>query len=172
MALQAFTLFHVAISLIGIASGFVVVFGLIGSQRLDRWSAVFLTTTVLASLTGFMFPFHGFLLSYGVGIVSLIVLAPTIFARYKRRLAGGWRRTYVIGAVIALYLNFFVLIVQLFVKVPALKAMAPTQTELPFKIAQAVALTAFLVLGILATTRFRDEPAVINQAKSKAVRAA
>jgi hypothetical protein len=172
MISQAFTLFHVAISLIGIGSGFVVLLGLIASKRLDRWTAVFLSTTVLTSLTGFMFPFHGFLPSYGVGILSLLVLAPAIFARYNRRLTGSWRRTYVITAVAALYLNFFVLIVQLFMKVPALKALAPTQTEPPFKVVQLVALTFFVVLGVLAAIKFKVEPVHSEHGKSASARAA
>jgi hypothetical protein len=156
--LEAFTLFHVILSLIGIASGFVVVFGLIGSKRLDGWTGWFLLTTAATSLTGFFFPFHGFLPSYAVGIVSLIVLAIAIAARYLFYLAGAWRRTYVITAVIALYLNFFVLIVQLFRKVPALEALAPTQSEPPFQITQLVALVFFAVLGFRAAVKFRGEP--------------
>ena len=154
--MTAFTFAHVAISLVGILSGFIVVFGLLASKRLDGWTALFLTTTVLTSVTGFLFPFHGFLPSYGVGIISLIVLAVAIYARYPRRLAGGWRRSFVISSVIALYLNVFVLIVQLFLKVPALQAMAPTQSEAPFKIAQLFALVLFVVLAILASIRFHD----------------
>jgi hypothetical protein len=163
MMLNAFTVFHVALSLVGIGSGFVVAIGMLSSKRLDRWTAVFLATTVLTSVTGFMFPFHGFLPSYGVGIVSLLILAAAIFARYRRHLAGPWRRTYVITAVIALYFNFFVLIAQLFMKVPALKAMAPTQTELPFKVAQLVALIFFVLLGTLAASRFKAEPERVGQ---------
>lgn len=166
MFLQVFTAIHVAISLIAIASGLVVVFGLIASKRLDRWTAVFLTTTVLTSVTGLMFPFHGFLPSYGVAILSLIVLAFAIYGRYPRRMAGGWRRAYVITAVIALYLNVFVLIAQMFMKVPALKALAPTQTEAPFKIAQAIALMVFIILGTLAAIKFRLEPAHGAQSRS------
>jgi hypothetical protein len=148
---------HVVISLIGILSGFVVVFGLIGSKRLNAWTAVFLTTTVLTSVTGFLFPFHKFLPSHGVGIVSLIVLALAIPARYVFHLAGGWRRTYVITATAALYLNVFVLIAQLFMKVPALKALAPTQSEPPFLVSQLVVMALFIVLGVFATIKFRTE---------------
>jgi hypothetical protein len=108
-------------------------------------------------VTGFLFPFHGFLPSHGVGIISLLVLAIAIFARYSRHLAGLWRRTYVITAVIALYLNVFVLIVQLFRRVSALKAIAPTQSEAPFKVAQLVALALFVVIASFATIRFRSE---------------
>ena len=142
----------------GIGSGFVVVFGLIASKRLDGWTSLFLTTTVATSVTGFFFPFHGFSPAYAVGTVSLIVLAIAILARYRFRLADGWRRTYAITAVIGLYLNFFVLIAQLFMKVPALKAMAPTQSEPPFQVTQLAALLLFVVLGIRAAMKFRGEP--------------
>src|SRR6267143_5534836 len=132
MILSAFTLFHVVLSLVGILSGFVVLAGFLTAKRSNGWTALFLTTTALTSVTGFLFPFHKFLPSHAVGIVSLIVLAVAIFARYVRQLAGAWRGIYVVTAVIALYLNVFVLIAQLFQKVPALKAMAPTQSEPPF----------------------------------------
>ena len=134
--LAAFTLFHVALSLVGILAGFVVVFGLVSGKRLNGWTAVFLTNTVATSATGFLFPYHGFKPSYAVGIVSLLVLAIAIFAFYGRGLVGAWRRTYVVSAVISLYLNSFVLIAQLFMKVPALKALAPTQSEPPFLVTQ------------------------------------
>ena len=114
--MTTFTFVHVAISLVGILSGLVVVFGLLATKRLDGWTALFLVTTVLTSVTGFFFPFEGFKPSYVVGAISLVVLALAILARYRRHLAGGWRRTYVISAVIALYLNVFVLVVQLFEK--------------------------------------------------------
>jgi hypothetical protein len=158
MILTAYTIFHVVISLLGILSGFVVVFGLLARKRLDGWTAFFLVTTVATSVTGFFFPVHYFMPSHAAGIVSLIVLAVAIYARYNRALAGGWRKTYVISAVIALYLNVFVGIVQAFQKVPALKALAPTQTEPPFKLAQLVVLAFFVVLAIVATIRFRTEP--------------
>jgi hypothetical protein len=151
------TVVHVLISLIGIFSGFVVVFGLLTAKRLDGWTAVFLATTVLTSVTGYFFPFHGFTPADGVGIVSLIVPALVIFARYVRHLAEAWRRTYVVSAVLALYFNTFVLVVHLFQKVPALKAVAPTQSEPPFAIAQLVLLAVFIVLGIFAAIRFRNE---------------
>jgi polyferredoxin len=150
------TFVHVLLSLIGIGSGFVVLFGLLTSRRLNGWTALFLVTTVLTSVTGFLFPFHRFLPSHGVGVISLIVLAVAIFARYTRQLAGAWRRSYVICAMTALYLNVFVLAVQLFEKVPALKAMAPTQSEPPFKIAQLALLALFIVLTVLSAVKFRD----------------
>jgi hypothetical protein len=155
--LAAITLVHVLVSLVGILSGFVVVLGLLAAKRLDGWTALFLASTVLTSVTGFLFPVHRFLPSQGVGILSLLVLAIAIYARYGRHLAGIWRRTYVITAVIALYLNVFVLIVQLFEKVPALKAIAPTQSEAPFKATQLVALVLFVVLASFAAIKFRSE---------------
>jgi hypothetical protein len=154
--MTTFTLIHVIISLVGILSGFVVLFGLLAAKRLDGWTALFLATTVATSVTGFFFPFHHFTPAHAVGIVSLLVLAVTIFARYPRSLAGGWRKVYVIGAVVSLYLNFFVGIVQAFLKIPALHALAPTQTEPAFKIAQLAALALFIGLGIAAARRFRS----------------
>ena len=156
----AFTQIHVAISLIAIASGFVVVYGLISGKRLDLWTAIFLGTTVATSVTGFLFPFDHFTPGDAIGIISLIVLAPTLYARYGRSLVGGWRRVYVIGAVVALYLNFFVLIVQSFMKVSFLHDLAPTQSEPPFLIAQIIALVVFIAAGWLAVTRFKDEPRI------------
>jgi len=157
--MTTFALVHLLLSLIGIISGFVVVFGLLAAKRLDGWTMLFLGSTVLTSVTGFLFPFHGFLPSHAVGMISLLVLAIAIFARYGRHLAGFWRRTYVITAVIALYLNVFVLLVQLFEKVPALKAIAPTQSEAPFKVTQLAALALFVVLASSAAIRFRSEQA-------------
>jgi hypothetical protein len=150
-----FTVIHVLISLVGILAGFVVVFGLIAGRRLDGWTGVFLATTVATSLTGFGFPTERLLPSHIVGIVSLVVLAATIFARYSRRLQGLWGTSYVVGAVLSLYLNFFVLVVQAFLKIPTLKTLAPTQAETPFKLTQAVVFTLFLALGSFAVVRFR-----------------
>ncbi|HVR10790.1 MAG TPA: hypothetical protein VMW75_22295 [Thermoanaerobaculia bacterium] len=155
--LVTLTAAHVVLSLVGIVSGFVVVTGLMTSKRLDGWTVVFLGTTAATTVTGFLFPFQRFLPSHGAGILSALILAAAIFARYRRHLAGAWRRTYAITAVIALYLNVFVLIVQLFLKVPPLHALAPTQTEPPFKLGQLAVLVLFLALGILAAARFRNE---------------
>ena len=152
--LAAFTLFHVALSLVGIFIGFVVLFALLNAKQSNGWTATFLLTTAATSVTGFLFPFHKLLPSHILGIVSLLVLAVTIPALYVFHLAGPWRRTYVIGAVIALYLNVFVLIAQLFMKVPALKALAPTQSEPPFLGTQVVVMLIFIVLGVLAAKRF------------------
>jgi hypothetical protein len=158
LGMTTFTFVHVVLSLIGIFSGFVVVFGLLAGKRLDGWTAPFLVSTVATSVTGFLFPFHRFLPSHGVGILSLLVLAIAILARYPLHLAGAWRRIYALTAVISLYLNVFVLIAQVFQKVPGLKATAPTQSEPPFLVTQAVALAVFVLLGIGAAIRFRSEP--------------
>jgi hypothetical protein len=157
MSLQTYTLIHVLISLIGIGSGFVVMYGMLTGKRLDGWTAVFLTTTVLTSVTGFGFPFKGVTPAINVGIVSLVVLAIAVIARYARHLAGAWRKTYVITAALALYLNVFVLVVQSFEKVPALKAAAPTQKEPPFLVAQLAVLVLFIALTVFAAKRFRGE---------------
>jgi magnesium-transporting ATPase (P-type) len=147
------------LSLVGIGSGFVVAYGLLAAKRLDGWNALFLATTVATSVTGFGFPFDHFLPSHGVGVISLLVLAVAVLARYGLHLAGAWRWIYVISAMVALYLNVFVGIVQAFQKVPALKAIAPTQSELPFLLTQVVAMALFVVLAIVAARRFRIEPA-------------
>jgi hypothetical protein len=157
LGLTIFTAVHVLLSLIGILAGFVVVYGLNTAKRLDGWTATFLWTTILTSVTGFLFPFHKLLPSHVLGILSLIVLAIAVFARYRQRLAAGWNRAYAISAVIALYFNVFVLVAQLFQKVPALNALAPTQSEPPFKIAQLAVLIIFVVIGILSAVRFRSE---------------
>ena len=157
MSLATYTLVHVIISLVGIASGLVVLIGLFGGKPLKTWTAIFLATTVATSVTGFGFPFDHLLPSHKVGIISLIVLAVAIVARYVFHLAGAWRRSYAVGAVIALYLNVFVLIVQSFQKVPALKAMAPTQTEPPFLIAQSAVLVVFVLLGIFSAKKFANQ---------------
>jgi len=159
MILAIYTIIHTLISLVGIFTGLVVLFGMLVARRLDGWTKWFLITTVATSVTGFFFPFHGFTPAHGVGIISLLLLAVAIYARYPRQLAGHWRWIYVVTAVIVLYLNVFVGVVQAFLKVPALNAMAPTQTESPFKLAQLVVLALFAVLAIIAAIRFRPEQA-------------
>jgi len=159
MTLKIYTIIHVLISLLGIFSGMVVLFWLIAHKRADGWTMFFLATTAATSVTGFFFPFHGFIPAIAFGIISLVVLSVAIYARYARNLAGGWRKTYVVSALFALYLNVFVLIVQSFQKIPALKELAPTQTDPPFEITQLVVLIAFIALGIVAAIKFRDEAA-------------
>ena len=154
LSLAAFTQLHVILSLIGIGAGIVVLFGMLGGKRRPGWTALFLATTVLTSVTGFLFPFQQLLPSHIVGIISLVALAIALFALYVRRLAGSWRWIYVVTAVFALYLNCFVGVVQAFLKQPFLKPLAPTQTEPPFVIAQGVVLLIFVVLGFLAVRAF------------------
>ena len=154
LSLSTFTFVHVVISLIGIVTGLVVVFGMLGAKRPGGLTAVFLATTVLTSLTGFLFPFHGLLPSHVVGIISLVVLAAALFALYGNHLAGPWRWIYVAGAVAALYLNVFVGVVQAFQKLAFLQPFAPTQSEPPFIVAQALVLAIFVALGFLGVKRF------------------
>jgi hypothetical protein len=155
--MATFTLLHVILSLVGILSGFVVVFGLLNAKKLDLWTSLFLLTTVATSVTGFFFPFQRLLPSHILGIISLIVLAIAIIALYGFHLAGVWRRVYVVSAVSALYFNMFVLVVQLFQKVAALKALAPTQSEPPFLVSQLMLLLLFIALGVSAAKKFRVE---------------
>ena len=136
-----------------------MVFGMLTGKRLRAWNALFLLTTILTSVTGFLFPFEHLLPSHIIGIISLAVLATAVYARHIAHFTGGWRRTYVITAVLALYLNCFVLVVQAFMKSPALKALAPTQKEPPFLVAQLAVMALFLVLGFLSAKRFHPEPA-------------
>src|SRR5436189_4222521 len=160
MILQIYTIIHTLISLIAIFTGIVVVFGMLAGAQLNGWTKWFLITAVATTVTGFFFPFHGFTPAIGLGIISLPFLALTIYARYPKRLGGAWRRIYAIGAVICLYFNLFVLVVQLFEKMPALHAMAPTQTEPPFKLTQLAVLLVSALLAIVAVIRFQAEPRV------------
>ncbi|MGC1415421.1 MAG: hypothetical protein WA817_09080 [Candidatus Acidiferrum sp.] len=156
--LTAFTLFHVAISLIGILTGFIAVFGMIAGKRLNGLTAIFLVTTALTSITGFLFPFHGITPGIILGILSLLVLAVAIPARYLKHLAGAWRKIYAITATIALYFNVFVLVAQLFAKVPVLHALAPKGNEPPFLVSELVVMALFIVLGVAAAIKFHPEP--------------
>jgi hypothetical protein len=155
LSLSTFTTIHVIISLIAIVVGFITVFGMFTGNRMASWTAIFLFTTILTSVTGFGFPFDHVLPSHIVGAVSLVFLAVAVFALYVKHLAGAWRRIYVVSAIVALWFNVFVLIAQSFQKISALKALAPTQSEPPFLIAQGAALLLFVVLGIFAVRKFR-----------------
>ena len=157
MSLATYTLVHVLISLVGIGSGFVVLFGLVTAKRLEGWTALFLATTVATSVTGYGFPFEHLLPSHIVGAISLVVLAVAIAARYGFGMRRAWRHVYVLTATLALYLNVFVGVVQSFLKIPALRALAPKQTEPPFVVSQGVVLLLFVVLAIVAAVRFRTE---------------
>jgi hypothetical protein len=164
MTTATFTLLHVLFSLVGIASGLLVLYGLLLGRRFDGATAIFLVTTVSTSLTGFLFPVEHILPSHVLGIISLVALAVAIVARYVRHMAGAWRAIYVVCAVLALYLNVFVLVAQIFMKVPAAHALAPTQKEPPFLIAQLVVMAIFIVLGIFAVKKFHLAATVTSPA--------
>ena len=155
ISLSAYTTIHVIISLIAIAAGFIAVFEMIANKSLGIWNTIFLWTTIATSVTGFGFPITGVTPGIIVGIISLVFLAVALFALYAQHLAGPWRWVYVITAIVALWFNVFVLIVQSFQKIDFLKALAPTQSEPPFQIVQGVALVLVVVLAIIAVRRFR-----------------
>jgi hypothetical protein len=154
MSLATFTLVHVAISLVGIAAGFVVLYGLFTSKRLPGWTAVFLATTILTDITGYFFPFTKVLPSHIVGVISLVILAVAVVALYLHHLAGGWRWVYIAASVAALYLNVFVGVVQAFLKIAFLHELAPKQSDPAFIVTQALVMVAFVAIGILASRSF------------------
>ena len=158
MSLSTFTAVHTIISLIGIAAGIVAAIGMLSGKGLNGWTTLFLLTTILTSVTGFFFPFTKLLPSHIVGIISLVVLAVAVYALYGKHLSGAWRWIYVVTAVLALYLNSFVGVVQAFQKLSFLKPLAPTQSEPPFLIAQTIVLVIFIAAGIVAARKFHPEP--------------
>jgi len=160
MTTATYTLLHVVVSLVGIGSGLVVLYGLLTGRQFNGWTALFLVTTVLTSVSGFGFPFTHLLPSHKLGILSLIVLAIAIPARYRFHMAGAWRWIYVVTAMLALYFNVFVLVVQSFEKAPALKALAPTQSEPTFLVAQLVVLVLFTALTIVGVKKFHPATGV------------
>jgi len=149
-----FTLVHVVISVLSLLTGLVVVGGLIGGSRRAGMTGAFLLTTVLTNVTAFGFPITTVLPSHVVAAISLVLLAICLAALYAKRLQGPWRRIFVITAVASLYLNVFVLIVQLFLKTPQLTELAPTQSEPPFALTQLLMLVIFLWLGRAAVRGF------------------
>jgi len=159
MILHIYTIVHTLISLVAIFAGFVVLFGLLAGNRLGGWTKWFLIAAVATTVTGFFFPFHGITPAIKLGIISSVILVVTIYARYAKHLAGAWRWIYTVGAVLTLYFNVFVGIVQSFEKIPSLNAIAPTQTEQPFKLTRLSVLGLFIVLGFVAAIRSRPEPA-------------
>jgi uncharacterized protein YggT (Ycf19 family) len=154
LGMTTFTAVHVLLSLISILSGLVILFGLLTANPMNGWTRLFLATTLATSVTGFFFPFHGFTPALGVGILSMFILAATIAARYTFHLEGVWRGVYVVGAVAGLYFNSFVLVVQSFLKIPVLHALAPTGSEPAFVLAQGIVLVFCAVTGFLAVKRF------------------
>jgi hypothetical protein len=154
MSLSRFTTLHVTLSLLGIASGVVVLIGMLVGRQLEGLTAFFLATTILTSVTGFFFPFTKLLPSHVVGIISLVVLAAALAALYVFELTGAWRWIYVASAVLALYLNVFVGVVQAFQKLSFLQPLAPTQSEPPFLVTQVAVLVIFVALGVVALRSF------------------
>lgn len=159
MSTSTYTFMHVLISLVGIGSGFVVMFGLLAAKKLENWTLLFLITTAVTSLTGFAFPNEHITPGIVIGVLSLVVLAVATVARYGMHMNGAWRSIYIVTAALALYLNTFVLVVQSFEKVAALKALAPTQKEPPFLVAQIAVMVLFAVLTTMSVKRFHGESA-------------
>jgi hypothetical protein len=157
--MSTFTLIHLFISIAALGAGFVVLAGLLAGKRPDGvWTPLFLATTVVTSATGFGFASDRLLPSHVIGAISLVVLAVALYALYGRRLAGAWRGVYVVTAITALYLNVFVFIVQSFLRIPALRAIAPTQTEQPFTLTQALVLATFAIMMKTAVRAARARP--------------
>ncbi len=167
MSLATFTLLHVVISLAGIGSGLIVVYGMLTRNRMDGLTGFFLATTILTDLTGYLFPVEHILPSHIVGAISLAALAISLVARYGRRMEGSWRSIYVVTAMIGLYLNVFVGVIQTFLKVPAVHALAPTQKEPPFLVVQLLVMAVFVVLSVLAVKKFQLTPAAAAPAAWK-----
>ena len=161
------TIVHVAISLIGIGSGFVMIYGFVTNKRFEQATAVFLATTILTSLTGFLFPIEKFTPGLAIGILSLIALGVAVWALYRKHLGGGWRTAFVVTAMISQYFNFAILIIQSYQKVPALHELAPTQTEPPFAVTQLTVLVLFVALTVAAIIRFRPATARVSQNEGK-----
>lgn len=159
LSLAGFTVLHLVISMIAIALGFVVAGGLLSSNKLPIWTALFLITTILTNVTGFLFPLTKLLPSHIVAIISLVLLAVAVYALYGQGLVGKWRPVYVVTSMLALWFNVFVLIAQSFQKVALLNVYAPTGTEPPFAIAQAIMLAFFIIVIVAAIRKFRPVPA-------------
>lgn len=170
MAISAFTAVHVLISLVGIVSGLVVMYGLLTANRLERWTTLFLVSTAATNITGFLFPFKGITPGIVIGVLSLVVLAFAVVGRYALNLNGPWRPIYIVAASVALYFNIFVFVVQLFEKVPQLRTLAPTQKEPPFAVAQILVLLLFVVFTGFALKRFRPDLNLAGKPTSPAPR--
>ena len=157
MSLATFTLLHVIISLIAIVAGLIVMYGLLGSNRMPGLTGVFLLFTILTNATGFLFPFEGFKPSYAIAILSLVLLAIACIALYGMKLAGAWRWIYLVTAMLSLYFNVFVLVIQSFLKIPALTALAPGNPPSGpvFAAVQGIVLLFFIFVIVRLVRRYR-----------------
>lgn len=155
MTLQSFTVFHLILSMIGIAFGFIVAGGILASNKLPGWTALFLLTTILTNATGFLFPVAKLLPSHIVAALSLVLLAVALYAYYGKSLDGVWRPVYIVTAMLALWFNVFVLVAQSFLKVALLNVYAPTGSEPPFAITQGVVLIFFIAAILLGIRKFK-----------------
>lgn len=155
--LHFYTVFHTALSIVAVISGLLVVKGLLVSHGRQLWTLLFLVTATATTVTGFFFPFEGFTPAFILGIISVVPLTLAILARYRHRLKGSWRGTYVINCVIALYFNCFVLVVQSFEHIPSLNVLAPTQKEPPFAIAQLVTLVVSIAAGFFSYKNYHPK---------------
>lgn len=158
MDLGTLTAVHTGLSIIAIVAGVPAINGLFKTGAASFWTSLFLVTAIATSVTGFFFPFNGLLPSHVVGIIALLILAVALYARYGAGLAGSWRWIYAVTIIASQYLLIFVAIAQAFLKIPTLKALAPTQSEPPFAIAQIIAFAFFVVLGFRAARK--SPPAV------------
>ena len=159
MATDSLTIIHTLISLVGIVAGFVVLGGMFRGERVCCWTEVFLYFTIATSVTGFFFPFHGLTPAHVVGLISLVILALAVHALWGEQLRGGWRAVYVVCAVLAQWFNVFVLVAQLFNKIPFLHRLAPHGDEPPFGIAEGVVLVLFIWITVVAVRNFKPGPA-------------
>jgi len=160
--MSAMLVSHVVISLVGIVAGFVVAYGFLVNRNLPRWTAVFLSTTIATSVSGFLLPAEKILPSHVVGVLSLITLSIATYAEYAKAHTGGWRSAYVVTALISQYFNVFVLVVQSFQKIPVLKSLAPTQTEPAFAVAQLAVLVGFIAIGYMSLKRYSVKAMVVS----------
>lgn len=158
MSVEAFTKLHVIISLVAIVAGLVALGAMAGNRNLRAVTALFLLSTILTSVTGFFFHSKAIGPPHVFGVISLVALAVSLVALYGRKLAGTWRPAYIVTAVLALYLNCVVLVVQAFQKIPALNALAPKGSEPPFLAAQGVTLIVIGGLAAMAMRRYRPAP--------------
>jgi hypothetical protein len=159
LSTATFIQIHVALSLVAIGTGLIVAFGMLTARRLPVATAVFLSSTALTCLTGFLFPYHGMTPGIEIGLLSMVILLLAVVARYRRGMAGAWRHTYIVSTMIALYLNVLILVIQIFAHLTPLTARTPKQFGILFKLTELAVLVAFVVATHFALKRFHGTPA-------------